>query len=84
MACGLPVVATRVGGNPEIVDAECGELTAPGDANELAEAMLGMLQDAGKRTRMGECAHQRILANYSLDSMARAYETLYRELAHAG
>jgi glycosyltransferase involved in cell wall biosynthesis len=84
MACGLPVVATRVGGNPEVVDAECGELTTAGDADELAETMLGLLHDAGKRARMGECARRRVLANYSLDSMAHAYEALYRELAHAG
>jgi len=82
-ACGLPVVATRVGGNPEIVNAECGELVAAGEPDELANAMLDLLNDPGKRTRMGEHARQRVVRSHSLDSMVQAYGALYRELADA-
>lgn len=82
-ACGLPVVATRVGGNPEIVDAECGALVAAGAPDELAKAMLDLLHDPGKRARMGQHARQRVVTSHSLDSMAQTYDALYRELAHA-
>lgn len=82
-ACGLPVVATRVGGNPEIVDAQCGGLAAAGAPDELAKAMLDLLHDPDKRARMGEHARRRIVGSHSLDSMAHAYDVLYRELAHA-
>jgi glycosyltransferase involved in cell wall biosynthesis len=82
-ACGLPVIATRVGGNPELIDAECGELIPVGEPTQLAEAMLGLLRDPGKRAHMGKQARQRTVHNHSLDGMAHSYDALYRELAHA-
>jgi glycosyltransferase involved in cell wall biosynthesis len=82
-ACGLPVVATRVGGNPELVGAECGELVPGGAPDQLAEAMLGLLRDPGKRARLGQQARQRTKRSHSLDGMAHAYQELYQELAHA-
>lgn len=83
-ACGLPVVATRVGGNPELVDAECGVLVPPGEPAQLGDALLRLLQGNGRRTEMAARARARVLQSHSLDSMVHAYEALYRELAHAG
>lgn len=82
-ACGLPVIATAVGGNPELVDAQCGALVPPGAPDQLADALLNLLHDAGQRAALGQNARARILRDYSLDSMVHAYESLYRELAHA-
>lgn len=82
-ACGLPVVATRVGGNPEIVRADCGTLVPAGAPHELAEALLDLLHDARKRATMGHNALLQVTRDYSLNTMVHAYEALYQELAHA-
>lgn len=62
MACGLPVVASHVGGIPEVVGNEesCGVLVAPGDAKELAAQLARLAADALLRQRMGNAAAQRI------------------------
>lgn len=83
-SCGVPVVATDVGGNPELVDADCGALAPTADPVRLADVLLSLLCDAGQRTTLGRNARVRILRDYSLESMAHTYEALYRELAHAG
>lgn len=82
-ACGLPVVATHVGGNPEVVRSDCGVLVPAGAPQALADAMLDLLRDPDKRAAMGQCAVQRTLREHSLDAMVHAYEALYRELVHA-
>jgi glycosyltransferase involved in cell wall biosynthesis len=57
MGCGRPVIATRVGGLPEVVcDGETGFLVPPGDAAALAERIAMLLGDGGLRQRMGEAA----------------------------
>lgn len=81
-ACGLPVVATRVGGNPDLVTAERGVLAPAHDPARLADAMLELLRNPDARTRMGTAARAHVLAHHSLASMAMAYDSLYRELAH--
>ena len=81
-ACGLPVIATQVGGNPDLVDDTCGELVAPRDPDALAAAMLALLRDPGCRERMRVVARDRIERRHSLDAMATAYASLYRECAH--
>lgn len=82
-SCGLAVVATHVGGNPELVNADCGVLVEPGNPTVLAEALLQLLPDAARRMRMGVAARARVLRNHSLQAMANAYLALYRELADA-
>jgi glycosyltransferase involved in cell wall biosynthesis len=81
-ACGLPVIATHVGGNPDLVDDTCGQLVAPRDSDALAAAMLPLLRDPGRRERMGVAGRTRVERNHSLDAMAEAYASLYRECAH--
>jgi glycosyltransferase involved in cell wall biosynthesis len=59
MACGVPVIATNVGGIPDILDPECGILIPPGNANALAEAMLTLARNPERRSRMGAAAKER-------------------------
>jgi len=66
-AAGLPVVATAVGGIPEIVTPESGILIAPGDAPGLAEAVNALAADPARRARMGEAARRRFEANFSAE-----------------
>jgi glycosyltransferase involved in cell wall biosynthesis len=59
MACGVPVIATNVGGIPDILDPECGILIPPRDADALAEAMLKLARNPELRSRMGATAKER-------------------------
>jgi len=81
MACGLPVVATDVGGNKEIIHPpECG-LTAPArDPRALAEAYLTLLRDPARRAAMGTAARERAMQHFSVETMVKAYSTLYEQL----
>jgi glycosyltransferase involved in cell wall biosynthesis len=81
-ACGLPVVATRVGGNPDLVDADCGILVPPRDPEALAEAMGRLLRDRDRRKQMGAVARMRVVRDHSIAAMTRAYTALYREHTH--
>jgi glycosyltransferase involved in cell wall biosynthesis len=80
-SCALPVVATRVGGNPEIVvDGKTGLLVPPRDPDALAEATLWMWENRERATAMGRAARQRVKEKFSLDRMVRDYLELYHEL----
>jgi len=81
-ASGLPIVATDVGGNREVViDGVTGFLVPPKDPEALAQAMLRLMElPKEKRQEMGEAARQHILANFSLDRVVDKWEALYREL----
>jgi glycosyltransferase involved in cell wall biosynthesis len=59
MAHGLPVIATRVGGIPDVVTSETGLLVPPGDAGALARAMIHLAGDSELRARMGRAAKER-------------------------
>jgi glycosyltransferase involved in cell wall biosynthesis len=85
MACGLAVVATRVGGNSELVeDGQSGLLTPSGDAGALGIALGQLLRQPERRRRMGE--RGRVLAEqrFDLGRAATAYGRIYRQLAHDG
>lgn len=79
MACGLPVVATRVGGNPGLVRSETGVLVEPGDASALGAALSRLALDARARRSLGRAALA-FAGERSLERMARAYEALYRSI----
>jgi sugar transferase (PEP-CTERM/EpsH1 system associated) len=82
MASGLPVIATRVGGNPEVVDdGVSGWLFAPGDAGALAAFLLRLSSDAGLRRAAGEAGRRRAVERFGLERMLRDYRSLYLELA---
>jgi sugar transferase (PEP-CTERM/EpsH1 system associated) len=82
MSSGVAVVATEVGGNPELVeDAKSGWLFAPGDASTLATRLESLARNPGLLQTIGAAARQRVLVNFSLDRMIRSYRDLYLELA---
>ena len=84
MASGLPVVATAVGGTPEIVrDGVTGRLVAPRDAAALAGAILEVLESAEVRKRMGDEGLRRARSEYGLPRMIERTSELYRSLVSA-
>lgn len=84
MMGGKPVVASRAGGNVELIeDDRSGLLFEVGQAPALAAAIERLAHDAGLRQRLGEGAQQRAEAAFSIPSMVQAYEQHYREAARA-
>jgi glycosyltransferase involved in cell wall biosynthesis len=85
MACGLPVIASRIGGVVDVVeDGKSGILVEPGDVSGLASAMVRLLKDAELRQRLGAEARKRIVEGFSIDRIAEEYIKLYGELiAHS-
>lgn len=80
MACGLPVAASGVDGVPEaVVDGETGVLVPPGDADWLAEALIGLLNDPEEAEAMGKRGRDRAEAFFSADRMARETQAVYEE-----
>lgn len=81
MASGLPVVATAVGGNAELVeDGATGHLVRPSDPGALADALRRYVEDAGLRRRQGFLGRQRVECEFSMDGMIRRYVDVYDEL----
>jgi glycosyltransferase involved in cell wall biosynthesis len=79
MARGLPVVATRVGGNPEVVaDGASGLLVPPGDPPALARAMLELGADRNRGRQMGLTGRRRVEQGFDVRQMVARYEALYR------
>jgi glycosyltransferase involved in cell wall biosynthesis len=79
-AAGLPIVATRVGGNQEVVqDAVSGFLVPPSDSEALAAAMLRLMAvPAAERRAMGSRGHDHVRQHYGLDRVVDRYEAAYR------
>jgi sugar transferase (PEP-CTERM/EpsH1 system associated) len=78
MASGLPVIATQVGGNPELVDAEhTGMLVPPAHPVALAEAIGTYLDDAERCWLHGQAARQRVEACFSMQAMVEHYLHVY-------
>jgi glycosyltransferase involved in cell wall biosynthesis/acetyl esterase/lipase len=85
MACGLPVVATRVGGIPELVVEEKTGLLAPvGDPAALAAALVRLLKDDVTRKSMGDAGRQRALRDFPVTRMVTRTEQVLREVAQLG
>ena len=80
MAAGVPVVASRVGGNPELVNEERGILFAPDGEEDLAASIAKLLSDEACRNALGRNARRFAQANFTAEQMARRYEELYTEL----
>lgn len=84
MSAGLPVVATAVGGVPEIVDSEAnGILVKPGDTDGFASAMRTLLENPLKRQSLGNTARAHALRDFTLEHMVNGYEDLYRRTVMA-
>lgn len=81
MAMGVPVVATRVGGVPEVVlDGTTGLLVPPGDRAALRDALLRLAGDACLRGRLGRAGQARVHAEFTVDKMVEHVEQLYERL----
>jgi starch synthase len=81
MACSTAVVASRVGGIPEVVDGGVtGLLVPPGDPASLADALNMLLRDPGRASAMGEAGRARAVAEFSWDAVAAQTAALYSEL----
>lgn len=80
MACGVPVVATRVGAFEEIVTPETGALVDPGDIPALASACVPFLDDAARRQAASVAARARVLAQFRIEDEAAALVAIYRGL----
>lgn len=78
MASGKPVVATNVGGNPEVVvNGETGLLVPPKDPAKMAEAIIKILSDKEMAKRMAEAGRKRAEEKFSLERMVKEYQELY-------
>jgi N-acetyl-alpha-D-glucosaminyl L-malate synthase BshA len=81
LSCGVPVVASRVGGVPEVVeDGKSGLLCEAGDVEQMAAAVLRILRDAPLHRRMSQAARRSALQNFQRAPMVSRYEAFYRRV----
>jgi glycosyltransferase involved in cell wall biosynthesis len=86
MASGLTVVASAVGGVPELIeDGRTGVLVPPGDPAVLADRLVSLMHDASRAHQLGAAAAAHVRAHYSFERMVEAFEGIYlSELARRG
>jgi sugar transferase (PEP-CTERM/EpsH1 system associated) len=78
MASGLPVIATAVGGNPDLVRAgETGELVPAADPEALAEAIVRLARDPARAAALGQAGRRDAEERFSMQAMVSAYQGLY-------
>ncbi|MDD4050983.1 MAG: glycosyltransferase family 4 protein, partial [candidate division Zixibacteria bacterium] len=83
-ACGIPVIATRVGGIPEIVeDGISGILISPGDSQALSKAILRLATDSELRAAMGRAGRKIAEERFDLNQNLNQMEAIYREVLSA-
>jgi glycosyltransferase involved in cell wall biosynthesis len=81
MASGVPVISTRVGGMPEVIeDGVTGLLIPPDDPASLAHAIQALLRDPARRQAMGAAGRERALNHYTWEAVASQTGALYRSL----
>lgn len=81
MACGLPVIASNVGGNPELIDhEESGLLVESGAVSSFVDALQLYMDQPEFRTKMGAHAREKVLNRFSLKQMLLNYENIYKSL----
>jgi glycosyltransferase involved in cell wall biosynthesis len=78
MAAGLPVIATNVGGTPEVVTEDCGVLVPPREPEALADAICQLGESAGRRRLLGAAGRTRVEARFTLDRMVASYQSAYQ------
>lgn len=81
MAAGRPIVATDVGGNPEVVeDGKTGLVVPVRDPGALARAIVWMIEHPDRAREMGERGRERVRAEFGVEAMVRGYDRIYGEL----
>jgi glycosyltransferase involved in cell wall biosynthesis len=81
MAMEKPVVGTRVGGIPDLIEQGVnGYLVSPGNEKELASAVLKILEDKDLAREMGQAGRNKMTDRFSAESMVRSIEEVYSEL----
>ena len=79
MAASRPVIATRVGGNPEVVDdGVTGVLVPPGSEHAVGTAIVELHRDRARRDALGSAGRDRVIGHFSFDRMVREYLAIYR------
>jgi glycosyltransferase involved in cell wall biosynthesis len=81
LALSRPVVATAVGGIPEVVGEEAGVLVAPGDPEALASAILRVLRDPELRARLGHSGRRRVEERFDIQVTVDRYQDVYSRFA---
>jgi starch synthase len=82
MACGTAVVASAVGGIPEVVsDGETGLLVRPDDPGALAGALSALIADPARASALGRAGRERAVAEFGWPTVAEQTAALYAELA---
>src|SRR2546421_2286186 len=84
MACGKPIIASAVGGIPDMIGNDAGLLVAPGDVNELASAMMWVARDSELRKRMGMAARERYHELFSPKVVMPLMLDIYRRVVSNG
>jgi glycosyltransferase involved in cell wall biosynthesis len=81
MASALPVLATGVGGNPElVVRGRTGEIVPAGDIEALAQGIVAMAADPVQAQAMGQAGRLEVERRFSMQAMVRAYMDVYRRV----
>jgi len=81
MSAGLPVISTRVGGIPEVIqNKENGLLIVPGDIKALKESLINLFENSDLSFKLGNNARKSYLKNFSSSIMSKKFEVIYDEL----
>lgn len=81
MSCGIPVVATDVGGVSEALNSDCGILCKPKDAQQIGESVIKLLKNNDLRQSMSKKARERVLNEFTVDKFINGYEKIYEQVA---
>jgi glycosyltransferase involved in cell wall biosynthesis len=84
MAHSKPIIASAVGGIPDMIDSDSGILVPPGDESALSEAMTSLAQDPERRMRMGKAARERYVKLFSTEAVVPLILETYARLSREG
>jgi glycosyltransferase involved in cell wall biosynthesis len=80
MSCGIPVVATDVGGVTEALDENCGFICKPKDHEEIGMRVVELLQNKKMRAQMGAYARKKVIDNFTIGKFISEYEAIYERV----